>query len=415
MKGLLNVFRYELRRQSTRRAYLFMTLALPLIVVLGFHALQAYSQNRPAPTEEEREREAQAMKDLTLPIGVVDGSGLLTTLSPLRGLLSMKDEASAQQAITENRIGAYYLIDPDYLETGKVKLAFARFTLTNVDSAAFRSELINGLLKRSGKTLPDGLITRLQARLQAVPYEIDASGAHEVNQQDTSFWLAYVFSVVLMISSFLSSGYLMQSIVEEKENRVIEILLSSVRPAHLLGGKVFALGLLGLVQIAAWGAAVVYILSRIANVLPPGIRLTLPSGGQLALVALYFILSFIMVALLYAAIGTLATSMREGPQLAAVVTIPIAFPLYFLQVIISGPHSPLAVGLSLFPLTAPIAMVSRLAVTEVPLLEIVIGVALLLLTIAGGVWLAGRLFRVSTLLSGRLPKLREIPALLRAN
>ncbi|HVO43001.1 MAG TPA: ABC transporter permease, partial [Aggregatilineales bacterium] len=133
---------------------------------------------------------------------------------------------------------------------------------------------------------------------------------------------------------------------------------------------------------------------------------------QLILLIVYFVLGYLMFGSLYAIIGSISTNMREGPQLAAFFTIPAVIPLYFLSVIAATPDGALAVGLSLFPITAPLAMVMRLAIQDVPLFQIVLSITLLTLTILFLIWSASRAFRVNILLSGQVPKLKDIPRLI---
>ena len=123
---------------------------------------------------------------------------------------------------------------------------------------------------------------------------------------------------------------------------------------------------------------------------------------------LYFVLSYLMIGGLYAAIAAVAPSMREGPQMAVVVTLPAMLPLYFTSVFADTPNATLPVILSFFPLTAPMSMIQRLAIVDVPVIEVVISLVLLALGAAGAIWLAGRLFRVNTLLAGQLPKWRDL-------
>jgi ABC-2 type transport system permease protein len=215
-----------------------------------------------------------------------------------------------------------------------------------------------------------------------------------------------------MISAFSTSGYLMQSVVEEKESRMVEVLLSSMRPRDLLAGKFIALSILGMAQMLLWAGTVVFIVSQITTILPTVVGLNI-TALQLAVLLVYFILGYLLFGSAYAALGALATNMREGPQLAVFITLPAVVPLYALTLISGAPNGPVAVVLSIFPLTAPLTMVMRAALVEVPTSELLISVALLSLTIALIIWLAGRLFRVNTLLAGQMPKFRDILRLVR--
>jgi ABC-2 type transport system permease protein len=216
----------------------------------------------------------------------------------------------------------------------------------------------------------------------------------------------------MMLSVFWGGGYLMQSVVQEKESRIIEIILSSVRPTPLLLGKILAMGLLSLLQVATLAGTFIFIVSRAGN-LSDAVGNVHISAGTVVVLVVYFLLGFLLFGSLMAAIGALTTSVRESQNLVAVVTLPAAIPYFFLAVFAEEPNGPLAVILSLFPITAPLSMVMRVSAATVPVFQLVLGVVLLSLGVAFAIWLAGRVFRVNVLLMGNMPKLRDIPRLIR--
>jgi len=133
----------------------------------------------------------------------------------------------------------------------------------------------------------------------------------------------------------------------------------------------------------------------------------------LPILFLYFVLAYLLFAGLYAVIGAISNSMREGPQYAVIFTLPAALPFYFISVFSSTPDAALPVIMSLFPLTAPIAMTLRLLVAPVPAGQIALSLGLLALGVVAAIWAAGRAFRVQVLLAGQPPKFRELGKLLR--
>jgi ABC-2 type transport system permease protein len=136
-------------------------------------------------------------------------------------------------------------------------------------------------------------------------------------------------------------------------------------------------------------------------------------GQTLVVFAVYFVLGFLLFGSLMAGIGALSTTVRDSQNLVTIVTLPAAVPFFFLTVFVEEPNGRLAVALSLFPLTGPLSMVMRIAVTDVPLVQIALGLVLQVLAVIFAIWLAGRLFRVNTLLMGNMPKLRDLPRLVR--
>ncbi len=415
MNSLTRVFRYELRRQGRRPGYLLASIGIPLLALVIFFGYRVYQQTRQGasvvqtPQGTRRDSPVQQAR----PSGLVDKSGLIQR-SPFTDLVTFDSEEEAQAALRDNRIGAYYVVAADYLQSGKVDMYFERFNLGNISNNGLRLLLVQSLVAKSGRGAERSLIARLQDnQFQITAHTVSESGGvRQGASEGVSFALVYIFALLLLFSAFTTSGYLMQSVVEEKESRMVEVIISSVRPGSLLAGKILALGVLGLVQMALWGAAGVYILRQLAPT-TPGLAGLDVSAAQMAVLFIYFVLGYLLFASVYAAIGAISTSMREGPQIAGFVTLPAVIPLWATSIFATAPDGPLAVALSVFPITAPLAMVMRIAVTDVPLIQLAASIILLALTVTGTVWLAGRLFRVNTLLSGQMPGLRDLPRLVR--
>ncbi len=417
MNSLLRVFRYELRRQGRRSGYLLMTLGIPIIALVIFYGIRLFQQTRQggastisSPTSATVGtgliREAR-------PAGVVDLSGIL---EPSRhpNLHRFNTVEEAQKAIQNNEIGSYYVVAQDYVQSGKIDMYFDRFNIGNLDNSALSQWIVQSLVDRSGKQIDPALINRLQAKQpNIIVHNFTETGStSQATGEGASFALVYIFSFMLLFSAFTTSGYLMQSVVEEKESRMVELILSSMRPVDLLVGKILTLGLLGLVQMILWGMAVVYIIRQIVPVDPSMIGLSV-SNNQLIVLFIYFVLGYLFFSSIYAAIGAVSNNMREGPQLAGFVTLPATVvPFWGVTFFTTAPNGPFATFLSIFPLTSPLSMVMRVAVSpDVPLVELLASIVLLALTVLLAMWVAGRLFRVSTLLSGQVPRLRELPRL----
>ena len=420
MTGILRIFRYELWRNVRRSGYLFMTFGIPVLAIVGYFVISGIAQ---AQANQPKDDVTKPPPGVNLPggglvqtIGVVDLSGTIDKTTNPR-LVLYPTEAEAQKALNEIKISYYYLIAKDYVTSGAVSMHFERVTLSNIDNASVRRQLIESLiLKDATATSPD-MIKRLQndaAISSNVVGTLDngqQGSTEQTNTFGTNFAVVYIFALMLMFTAFTTSGYLMQSVVEEKETRMVEVIISSVRPRDLLVGKVLALSVLGLLQMLLWFAAVFIVLrllttQALGGVIPlMGFTLT---AGQVIVLVLFFILGYLYFAASYAAIGTLATNMREGPQFAAIVTLPAAVPLWATSLFAIAPNGPVAVILSMIPFTSPLAMVMRATLTEIPLWQVVISAGLLTLTVIAIMWLAGRFFRVNILLAGQAPKFKDI-------
>ncbi len=296
------------------------------------------------------------------------------------------------------------------METGVVKWYTSQLDINGANTNNF---FISFLMQTMLQGMDRRLLYRLQDPLNIVEHRVVVGGeVSQARSEGTSMLLIYLFSFLLLFGAFFSSGYLMQSVIEEKETRIVEILLSTMRPPALLAGKVISLGLLGLFQLGVWLAAVAFLLNRAGTIIPELASITIRPETLFWLV-MYFIFGYLLFAGVYAAIGAIAPSMREGPQLAMFITLPAAVPFYFSStVFLEAPNSTMATILSLIPITAPLSMAQRIAIVQVPLVELIVSVALLALSAAGAIWLAGRFFRVNTLLAGQMPKWRDLGRIL---
>lgn len=417
-RHLVTVFLYELRRNLRRKGFLFTTFGIPLLgfvllfgsrVITDLNARNAENGDKP-PAQEDETPFGNGIRRA----GYVDLTAKFQDAGPNNlFLLRYADETAAKGALDRGEIDVYYIIPADYMETGKVRLILPRFSVTQTTDEPIRQLILSELSKGVDQQLFNRLLT--PANIKEINLQRDASGQTASNF-DADFIVIYLFAITLMISVFTTNGYLMQTVIEEKENRLIEILISSLRPTELLAGKILGLGVLGLIQIVVWLVAI-FALGRLAAGDPSSPLAALgnisPEPGKLALLILYFIFGYLFFAAAYGMIGALSNSMQEGPQYAVIFTIPAVIPVYFLSLFISSPDGALPVALSLIPITAPLAMVMRISITTVPAWQIILSLVLLAVLDAGMIWVAGRLFRVQTLLAGHVPRLRDLPRLLR--
>jgi ABC-2 type transport system permease protein len=171
------------------------------------------------------------------------------------------------------------------------------------------------------------------------------------------------------------------------------------------------MGAIALIQVVAIVGTFSFLVSRADEIVDSlGEVEIVPE--RLAIMGLFFLLGFLLFGSLMAAIGALVNNSRESQNFVAFVTLPAMIPFFLITYFAEEPNSTLAVVFSLIPITAPLSMIMRVSVTDVPLLQVAASAALLSVGVIFAVWIAGRLFRVNTLLTGNTPKLREIPRLL---
>lgn len=425
------VFLYEAWRGFRRKGFLFTTFILPVLLI-GIGLLLVVV-NRPVANDTTGAAQVAEVVDDFTPdadarYGVVDTAGVLAgDNSSLPAAITVyADETAARAGLEAGEVVAYYRIEADYLATGTVTLVQPELNVGNLMTAPVRGILLNALGGQARAAgLDEATAVRLQdpARYTVTNLETRSAAplaADDDSAEDASFLVIYVFSVVFLLALFITNGYLLQSVIEEKETRLIEILIASMRPFHLIAGKILAYGLLGLVQVVTWlligVAAAQFVagaqLQEAATFFGSLANLSIPTW-VLGMMVIYFVLGYLLFAGLYGVIGAISNSMKEGPQYAVLFTLPAVAPMYFLPIFVDQPNGALPTFFSLFPLTAPIAMIERLLLAEVPAWQVGLSIGLLIAAVVGAMWLAGRAFRVQTLLAGGAPKLRDLPRLLR--
>jgi ABC-2 type transport system permease protein len=412
-RHILQVYLYEFWRNLRRRGFLLTTFGLPILLFAlstGYTLLQTGSVNTGGLPLNVPMFDFEAIKKA----GFVDLSGQFPEVPAnlTANMVRYTSEDEARAALNAKEIDVFYVIQPDYLETGAVVQHLPRFSINLLNDTPAQALVYNTFAPNADSTV----LRRLQDPLSNAQ-EINLQKSQQADTQGADYAVLTAFSILFIMAIFLTNGYLMQSIIEEKESRLIEILITTVRPTALLTGKILAFGTLGLFQMIIWIAFSVFFakLSGTSAIFGAMQFLTAISVPLelLPVMLAYFILGYLQMAAIYGAIGGLANSSREGPQYAAVFSILTFVPYYAFSVFAEAPNSAIPVAMSMFPLTAPLSMLMRLLIAPIPAGEVILSLAILTLSVIGTLWLAGRLFRMQTLLSGKLPRLRDLPAIIR--
>ena len=385
-----------------RKGFILATLGMPLFFAISF-GLIAFFATR---------------SDGASSIGYVDQSEITRfqpaqvvitgTLQPDITVIRYPDEAQARADTASERIDGYIVIPADYLTSGALR-GVAEDSLPNSSQNAFEKFLSRTLVANDGSTAAARLerpITEIRSRTLASPREATRG------QGVVLFMAPYLFGIFFFIGIFSSSSYLMTALVEEKENRVMEILATSIKPWALMAGKILGLGLLGLLQITVWLLVVVgaFLLAR--SQIAAIASLSVPTG-VLVVAVLMFIPSYLLVAASLSTVGAAVSAVQEGQQLSGVVSILMIAPVWFLPAIIRAPNGLLATATSIFPFTAPIVMMQRVALTDVPAWQIGLSFAVVSLSAIGMMWVAGKVMRFGMLRYGKRLSLRDIGQALR--
>lgn len=386
------IARYEYGRFVRRRSFVLTAVGLPLLV-LGLIAVIVLVTTRSGVEQR---------------LGLVDQSGLLATLDPaaLDGarpvpLVRFADEPAARQALDADGIDGYVVIPRDYLETGTVRSVGAE-QFSNQAERELRTLLRTALIVSA----PPEARARLDEPAEIVLRTLD--GGREVGASNGLLFLVpYGFAMLFIFTTFTTSGYLLQAITEEKEDRVIELLATTVSPQHMMAGKIIGLSAVGLTQMLAWIAVGVVSLLALVRDLSWVADFDLP-WSLIALSLLYFLLGYLLIATCYATIGAAVTSPQEAQPLAAPLSLLASAPLFMLTPILAEPNGTLAVVLSLIPFSAPMTMLMRLPLADIPLWQLLLSLTLLVALTIGVILLSARVMRLGMLRTGKRLSLREM-------
>jgi len=396
MNKLFLVLKHEFLTLIRRPSFLFGMFGVPLIGVLVYMIAGGINKNSQAQSLLEGVVSAPQTSGIE---GYVDLSGIIQSLPasvPEGMLVAYPDEAAVRLALQAGEISAYYLVPEDYLASGEVVYVRPDF---NPIGGSGQSELFEWVLQVNLLGGDAALATLINGPL----YLERTSQAPEPQRDEANmmtFFLPYGVTILFYIVILGSASLLLSSVAKEKENRVMEVLMSSVTPRQLLAGKITGLGLLGLLQTLVWVGTARVLLARSGETFNLPVAFQLPTSF-LIWALIFFLLGYAVYASLMAGLGALVPNLREASQSTIMVVFPLIIPMFLINVLISDPHGGISTFMSLFPLTAPVAMMTRLSAGGVPFWQPVLSAVLLAGTALLVVRAVAGMFRAQVLLSGQ--------------
>jgi ABC-2 type transport system permease protein len=330
--------------------------------------------------------------------------------------IDKEKEALAGQ-VDRGELDGYIVISTSIYEEGNADL-YGKSVTNFRDNSRIENAISRAVtarrIQQSG--LDSKQVRQLVRRVGLKTFRIAEGGKEEEDQGRTKtvVWILVAFIYMAML---VYGQMVMRSVIEEKSSRVIEAVISSVKPFHLMAGKIFGIGALGLTQYSLW-ALVMGLLSlkgvKIVNLFAskfsnaPGFTMPSLAPETLVFFIVFFVLGYLLFATMYAALGAMVNSDQEAQQLVFPLVMLVIIPFLCTFYIIGSPNSQLSVVLSLVPFFAPITMFARIAVQMPPLWQIALCLVLMAATICGMIWIVGRIYRVGVLMYGKRPNLPEV-------
>jgi ABC-2 type transport system permease protein len=394
MRTALTIAGHEFKTMYRRRVFQILTVGVPLVVSIGLLVVWVVQNVGDDSGEKDK-------------AGYVDGTTLFAghLIQDDLEFVPYDSRDLGMSALLAEDVKRLYMIPPDYLATGLVQRVEIGFGFSLGEGRDRR--LNEFLLANLSEIAPESdVIERLKEPLFLASLAVDSEGVpRDLEGSRVFFFLGLAF--LLMFSLAMTGGFLLQGLGEEKENRVIEVLLSSVTPTQFMVGKVLGLGGAGLSQVLVWVTAGRILLAVLPSVFPdlelvlPGLPLTI---GALA----FFVLGYLMFATLNAALGAISPTARESQQLAILTAAPLIIPIYASSYIIENPTAGIVKFLTFFPMTSPMVVLERLGPEAIDAWEVGVSFMVLALSVTAAMFLVSRIFRAFLLSYGQRPSMRML-------
>ena len=378
------------RRYLHSGTFLILTFGLPLLMIIA-GAIPVLSMMRDGST---RLGYIDQTGQLALPTGPLEGTALTLTV--------YGNPAAAQAALSQGTIDAYLVIPADYFQ-GHPPIFYGQAEPGPVLTEALTELMQRAMLVGQPEWLPERLANPSQLTYVAqTSGEAIAEGPGVLVYVATPAVLAVLFGLIV----FTGAGQMGAAIVREKDQRAMEMVITSLAPWELVTGKVLGITLLTLTQMAIWatGAGIAIGLALVAS----GTSTFPIPWGVLLWATLLGVPGYFLYAVLAAGLGVIAGNQQQARQFSGLLGLVGLAPLYFMGALVNALNGPLALGLTWFPLTAPMVALFRLALTQVPVWQLGVSLAILIVSLLGSIWFVARIFRSAMLLYGQSLRPKQI-------
>jgi ABC-2 type transport system permease protein len=302
-------------------------------------------------------------------------------------------------------LDGYVVLPRDVARTSKAEY-YAKNVSNVMDISAIDQAVEEALIghRLTGAGLAGDQVAAVTKKLDLRTVRLTASGARE--DRGGTFVLAMLLLMMLYSTVAMWGAAIMNGVIEEKANRVVEVIVSSVPPSSLFWGKLLGVGAAGLTQFVFWALCMALVGAYGASM--SGGRLPEVSPLLLGSFVVYFLLGYFLYGAMYAAVGSAVNTQQEAQSLAFPVMMPLILAVVFFGAVMGSPDSRMSVVLSLIPFLTPLLMFLRITVLTPPAWQIALSIGLMLASIAVLTWIAGRVYRVGILMYGKRPTFPEI-------
>ncbi len=412
MNKTLTVAQWELKRGIRSKAFIF-SLFMPFFVLLISILPTVFALNSKIEAKD---------------IGIIDqGNGFYEEIAdhlskqfidknddPVYTIMEYQStetnhDTLVEALISEDIVSAVIVFEPDFMTNAKVNIyhsdAVGLEEISQLRSAIKQFSMEKRIVAL-GMTKED--MDYVLERPEVKEFEVGKDGGATQSNMLIRYGVPGVFLWLLVMGIVMSSSMLISGVIEERTNRIIEIMMSSIKPNELMIGKILGIGLLGVIQITF------YLLIILAFTLYGSVftDINISPGDvftpKILLYFIYFIMGYFMYASLYVSLGSLYDNEREASQSVGFLSLFAVLPIMLIQPIMMNPGTPLTGILSFIPLTTPFMMILKIGMLSAPLWEVILMMIYLLAWIFGIAWAGSKIFRTTLLMYGKKATLKEI-------
>lgn len=432
MSNISIIIQREFNERVRKKSFIITTLLMPVLMI----ALMA----SPALIMQYSRGDEKV-------IAVVDDSGLVAPkLENSEEIAFETTDLSTEEARKQltDKFGVLY-IGSDILENASNVKLYANSSSSLSLESAITGQIEHILeaekLKAYNIENLSKILDEVKTKVNMQTFRNDKSQEEDTQAQSSmvATGVGYVLGFILYMFLLIYGSMVMQSVIEEKNNRVLEVMVSSVRPFDLMMGKILGVASVAVVQVLIWGVLIAGVgFLIVSNLLPADVmeaakamQQGMPAGGSMvdinpemlqavaammdiayivkifASLVLFVFGGFLLYAAMFAAVGSAVDNVQDASQLQMPITLPIILALLMMFVVIRDPNSQLAFWFSIIPFTSPIVMMARIPY-DIPLWEIVLSLAVLYASFIGMVWFAAKIYRVGIFMYGKKPSLKEL-------
>lgn len=414
MRQVWVVLRREYLERVKTKGFILATLGVPLIM-MGIMAFSIFMG-----VQSERSEREMAVVDFTGGALAQDVAQGLEAVGYTVEIADPSAAAELDQRIEDDDLEAYLVLD-DLTVTDGTFVYRAKDSPGRMFSGLSRRIVVEAVLSARLDAAGDaagvrGLLGGGEIEYEPVGLGDESDEAGASIDRDVSTAAGMIASILLYMTTLVYGTYVLRSVLDEKRNRVVEVVISSLSPWQLMLGKVLGVASMGLTQLGIWAAfvgliAMVGLPLIVANV--PGADISqilqvLPGPGLVLLFLLFFLLGYFLYASLFAAVGAMCNREEDAQQALFPVMLLLVIPFMIQMSTINGNRMAWVEWAALFPFFSPVLMYPRAVAGDVPAWMVALSLVLMAAAIAGMAWVAGRIYRVGILMQGKRPTLKEL-------